>query len=71
METWPEGVKQAAQKGINFPSFTEINLKTVIPNCPSDALDFIYQCLKWDPTKRISTSKMLNHEFLIKKLLPV
>jgi hypothetical protein len=31
----------------------------VIPNCPIDALAFIADYLRWDPTKRITSVLML------------
>ena len=39
--SWPEGMKQAAKKGINVPEYPELALSSVIPNCPQDALNFI------------------------------
>jgi male germ cell-associated kinase len=39
--SWPDGVKQATKRGIGIPEYPEIALSTVIPNCPSDALNFI------------------------------
>ena len=66
-KTWPEGLKQATMRGINFPEFGQISLKEVIPDCPNDGLDFIMECLRWDPSKRMTTSHMLNHPFLTKE----
>lgn len=59
MQNWPEGFKHATKKGINFPHFTEISLSSAIPDCPKDALDFISSCIKWDPTKRMTSSQLL------------
>lgn len=39
----------------------------MIPNCPGDALSFIQECLRWDPTKRISAAQMVNHPYLNKE----
>jgi serine/threonine protein kinase len=64
MQNWPEGFKHAVKKGINFAEYTEIQLSTVIPECPKDALDFIAECIRWDPTKRATASQLLNHSFL-------
>jgi serine/threonine protein kinase len=65
--TWPDAVKQAAKKGIGIPEYPEIALSTVIPNCPSDALAFITECLRWDPSKRITATQMINHPFFNKE----
>lgn len=64
MQSWPDGFKHAAKKGINFPEYTEISLASAIPDCPKEALDFISECLKWDPTKRSTASQLLSHSFL-------
>ena len=32
---WPEGIKQAAQKGYNFPQYSAIGLQSIIPRCSS------------------------------------
>lgn len=64
--TWPEGVKQATKRGIGIAEFPEVPLATVIPNCPKDALNFIAECLRWDPTKRMTSAQMVNHPFLAK-----
>lgn len=66
-QSWPQGAKQAQIKGIGIPEYPELALSTVIPDCPSDALNFIGECLKWDPTKRITAGQMLNHQFLRKE----
>lgn len=63
---WPDGVKQAAKKGIGIPEYPEIPLSNVIPNCPSDALNLITECLRWDPTKRIASAQILSHPFFSK-----
>ena len=67
-EIWSEGFKHASKKGINFPEYREISLSNVIPGCPSDALSFISECLRWDPSRRASATQLLNHEFLNKEI---
>lgn len=57
-------MKQATKRGIGIPEFPEIPLESVIPNCPSDALNFIGDCLRWDPTKRINSAQMVIHPYL-------
>ena len=64
--SWPEGAKQAHLKGIGIPEYPELPLSAVIIDCPSDALSFISECLKWDPSKRITAAQMINHPFLRK-----
>ena len=39
----------------------------MIPDCPSDAIAFIGECLKWDPTKRATAAQLIGHPFLSKE----
>jgi protein kinase len=66
--SWPDGLKQATKRGIGIPEYPELPLSAVIPNCPSDALSFIGECLRWDPAKRITSAQMVNHPFLAKDI---
>ena len=68
---WPDGMKQAVKKGIGIAEYPEIPFSAVIPNCPSDALSFITECLRWDPMRRMSSAQMVNHPFLNKENIEV
>lgn len=39
-------------------------LAKVLPNAPSNARDFILQCLEFDPDKRISSKTLLSHPYI-------
>ncbi|EGR30582.1 protein kinase domain protein, partial [Ichthyophthirius multifiliis] len=69
---WPEGHRLAAQKGINFPQYPSIPLNTIINNCPQQAIQLIQECLKWDPQKRPTAQKILQHSYFfdIEHILP-
>jgi serine/threonine protein kinase len=62
-QDWPDGVRLAGLKGYNFPHYSAIPLASVIPNCSSEAINLIGECLKWDPTKRITMNQILNHPY--------
>lgn len=64
MQNWPEGFKHAAKKGINFPEYSQLMLGSVITGCPKDGLDFIGECIKWDPTKRMTANQLLSHPYI-------
>ena len=64
MQNWPEGFKHAGKKGINFPEYSEISLASALPDCPKDALNFIAECLKWEPSKRMTAAQLLSHPFI-------
>lgn len=61
---WPEGIKLAAQKGYNFPQYSAIGLENVVPAC-SEGINLIEECLRFDPTKRITTEKVLKHPYFM------
>jgi protein kinase len=62
-QDWPEGLKLAALKGYNFPQYQPIPLGTVLPNCSSEGLNLIGECLKFDPFKRITMAQVLTHPY--------
>lgn len=62
-QDWPDGLKLAKNKGYNFPEYTAIPLSSVFPNCSSEGVNLISECLKFDPTKRITMTQILNHPY--------
>ncbi|KAL4464452.1 hypothetical protein ABPG72_011740 [Tetrahymena utriculariae] len=69
---WPEGYRLAGLKGITFPSYPAIPLNQVITDCPYEAVSLIAECLKWDPQKRPTASKILQHPYFkgVESVLP-
>ena len=39
-------------------------LEEAVPCCDAKMMDFLRQCLKMDPSERISAADALNHEFI-------
>ena len=62
---WPEGIKQAAQKGYNFPQYSPVGLENILPNCSPEGINLIEECLKLDPSKRITMDKILKHPYFM------
>ena len=60
---WSEGLQQASKVGIRFPNCQGMNLAQVIPQASADAIDLLYQMLKWDPNKRATAHHLLQHPF--------
>jgi protein kinase len=61
--TWPDGVKLATNLGIRLPQFFPTSLSSLIPGASPEAIDFLTEILKWDPSKRPSASQALQHPF--------
>lgn len=42
----------------------------MIPNCPPDGISLLAEMLKWDPSKRITATKILTHPYFANVELP-
>lgn len=60
---WPEGFKLAAQIGFRWPQFTPTKLETLIPAASTEGVQLMYAMMFWDPNRRLSTSKVLQHPY--------
>ncbi|XP_028618934.1 serine/threonine-protein kinase MAK [Grammomys surdaster] len=54
---WPEGYQLASSMNFRFPQCIPINLKTLIPNASSEAIQLMTEMLNWDPKKRPTASQ--------------
>lgn len=61
--SWPEGMKLAAQLGFKWPAFTATKLETLIPSAGPEAIQVMNQMMEWDPNRRLSTAKILQHPY--------
>ncbi|XP_038190626.1 serine/threonine-protein kinase MAK isoform X3 [Arvicola amphibius] len=60
---WPEGYQLASSMNFRFPQCIPINLKTLIPNASSEAIQLMTEMLNWDPKKRPTASQALKHSY--------
>ncbi|XP_061050807.1 serine/threonine-protein kinase MAK isoform X2 [Eubalaena glacialis] len=60
---WPEGYQLASSMNFRFPQCVPINLKTLIPNASSEAIQLMTEMLSWDPKKRPTASQALKHPY--------
>ncbi|XP_035298822.1 serine/threonine-protein kinase MAK isoform X4 [Cricetulus griseus] len=60
---WPEGYQLASSMNFRFPQCVPINLKTLIPNASSEAIQLMMNMLNWDPKKRPTASQALKHPY--------
>ncbi|XP_021036564.1 serine/threonine-protein kinase MAK isoform X3 [Mus caroli] len=60
---WPEGYQLASSMNFRFPQCIPINLKTLIPNASSEAIQLMTEMLNWDPKKRPTASQALKHPY--------
>lgn len=65
VETWPEGIKLAAQMGFRYPPFVPTPLAQVVPNASLEALALLEDLLQFDPCRRPTASHALQHAFFL------
>lgn len=68
---WPEGLKLAAQIGFRFPQFVPTKLEVLIPQANTDGVSIMNAMLTWDPNKRLSTAKVLQHPYFEASMVDV
>ncbi|XP_074847272.1 serine/threonine-protein kinase ICK isoform X2 [Carettochelys insculpta] len=54
---WPEGYQLAGAMNFRWPQCVPNNLKTLIPNAGSEAVQLMRDMLQWDPKKRPTASQ--------------
>jgi len=69
-QAWPEGHKLATQLGFRWPQFVPTRLETLIPQANADGIHLMNNMLTWDPNKRLSTTKILQHPYFEASTLP-
>mmetsp|Transcript_1310 Transcript_1310/g.2904 ORF Transcript_1310/g.2904 Transcript_1310/m.2904 type:complete len:483 (+) Transcript_1310:220-1668(+) len=69
-QSWPEGHKLAAQIGFRFPQFVPTKLETLVPQASPEAVNMMANLLTWDPAKRLSAAKMLQHPYFESASVP-
>lgn len=62
-ETWPEGLKLAAQMGFRYPPFVPTPLAQLVPNASYEALALLSDLLQFDPYRRPTASQSLQYPF--------
>ncbi|CAA99854.2 Protein kinase domain-containing protein [Caenorhabditis elegans] len=65
-ETWPEMDKLPLMQSIELPPVGEKTFSK-IENITKEAADLMEQMMKYDPTKRLMASQVLNHEYFKKE----
>ncbi|KFV82882.1 Serine/threonine-protein kinase MAK [Struthio camelus australis] len=60
---WPEGYHLASAMNFRFPQCVPINLKTLIPNASSEAIQLMSDMLSWNPKKRPTASQALKYPY--------
>ena len=62
-DTWNDGIRQANIIGMKFPTCPGTDLEKVIPGASAEAIDLMKQMIQWDPNKRATAKKLLEHPF--------
>ncbi|KAL8172766.1 UNVERIFIED_CONTAM: hypothetical protein K2H54_017517 [Gekko kuhli] len=60
---WPEGYRLASSMNFRWPQCVPNNLKTLIPNASSEAIQLMRDMLQWDPKKRPTASQALRYPY--------
>ncbi|NXG42567.1 ICK kinase, partial [Psilopogon haemacephalus] len=60
---WPEGYQLSASMNFHWPQCVPNNLKTLIPNASSEAVQLMRDMLQWDPRKRPTASQALRYPY--------
>ncbi|XP_059501564.1 serine/threonine-protein kinase ICK-like isoform X2 [Stegostoma tigrinum] len=60
---WSEGYQLAAAMNFRWPQCVPNNLKTLIPNASSEAIQLMRDMLQWDPKKRPTPSQALRYPY--------
>ncbi|XP_048661690.1 serine/threonine-protein kinase ICK [Marmota marmota marmota] len=55
---WPEGYQLSNAMNFHWPQCIPNNLKTLIPNASSEAIQLLRDMLQWDPKKRPTASQV-------------
>ncbi|XP_027708766.1 serine/threonine-protein kinase ICK isoform X4 [Vombatus ursinus] len=60
---WPEGYQLSTSMNFRWPQCIPNNLKTLIPNASSEAIQLMRDMLQWDPKKRPTASQALRYPY--------
>jgi serine/threonine protein kinase len=60
---WREGMKLASQLGFRWPTLVPTRLEQLIPMANQEGIDMMMSMMQWDPNRRISTAKSLQHPY--------
>ncbi|XP_072354689.1 serine/threonine-protein kinase MAK [Scyliorhinus torazame] len=60
---WSEGFQLATAMNFRWPQCVPNNLKTLIPNASSEAIQLMRDMLQWDPKKRPTPSQALRYPY--------
>ncbi|XP_042527849.1 serine/threonine-protein kinase ICK [Dipodomys spectabilis] len=60
---WPEGHQLSSAMNFRWPQCVPSNLKTLIPNASSEAIQLLRDMLQWDPRKRPTASQALRYAY--------
>lgn len=67
---WPEGIRLAQQLGFRFPTFGPTSLETLIPMASESGISVMNAMMTWDPSRRMSTAKVLQHPYFEAAAVP-
>eukprot|EP01105_Mastigella_eilhardi_P019538 TRINITY_DN4600_c0_g1_i3.p1 TRINITY_DN4600_c0_g1~~TRINITY_DN4600_c0_g1_i3.p1 ORF type:complete len:347 (+),score=68.07 TRINITY_DN4600_c0_g1_i3:727-1767(+) len=68
--TWGDGCRLAIAMDFKFPQFSPMSLNTLLPNACPEAIDLMYQMLRYDASKRITAAAALQHPYFHKMPAP-
>lgn len=70
INNWPEGMQLAKKCEIKLPICSGMQLNNLVPNASKEAISLLSEMLVWDPNKRSTASKLLQHPFFTNNEIP-
>ena len=62
-QNWPDSEQLILRMGFRLPQTSAVPLQTLMPDASPQAIDLLYQMLRYDPAKRPSANQALSHPF--------
>jgi len=63
MSTWPDGMKYASHRRVQFPDYPKTPMEKLMPHASVNANELMDNMMQWDPSRRPTCSKLLKHSY--------
>lgn len=63
MSTWPDGMKYASNRRVQFPDYPKTPMEKLMPHASVNANELMDNMMQWDPSRRPTCSELLKHSY--------